>query len=192
MLNCAAHCKWLFSGAAICLLVGFGTVVRSKPLQAKQRIDCSAKHACFGGHRSDRRLRTSAAGRHRRALTARNFDANGNNALRRVIGGRPSGCPRAYCGCALARYLGLKDRRLWKAWNWAQLFSRTSARAGAVAVRRHHVLLLEQHLGGDRWLVRSYNGGRHLSWLYALNLRGYFFVDPNAPVGLTIESNLSP
>lgn len=39
----------------------------------------------------------------------------------RVISGRPAGCPRAWCGCWLARYKGLKDRSLWLARNWTRV-----------------------------------------------------------------------
>lgn len=104
-------------------------------------------------------------------------DANGNSA--QVIGGRPSGCPHAYCGCGLARYLGLTDRALNLAWEWARRFPHTFAHAGAVAVRHHHVMLLEAHVEGSRWLVRDFNGGRHLSWLHVRSVNGFIFVSPN-------------
>jgi hypothetical protein len=112
---------------------------------------------------------------------ARPFDANGNEA--RVIGGRPAGCPHAVCGCGLAKYLGLNDRRLWLAWNWARLFPHTHARAGAAAVRHHHVMLLIEHIAGNRWLVKDWNGGRHLAWEHVRDVRGYVFVDPSNRVG---------
>jgi hypothetical protein len=103
-------------------------------------------------------------------------DANGN--LSQLLGGRPSGCPHAYCGCGLRKFLGFTDTALNLAWEWARRFPRTSAHAGAVAVRRHHVMLLESHLGGTVWLVRDFNGGRHLSWLHARSIVGFIFVDP--------------
>lgn len=103
-------------------------------------------------------------------------DANGNAV---VIGGRPAGCPHAYCGCGLARYLGLKDKRLNLAWSWANIFPRTSAAPGMAAVRRGHVMLLQSHVEGSRWIVRDYNGGRHLSWIHERDVRGYVFVNPH-------------
>lgn len=103
-------------------------------------------------------------------------DANGNRVL---IGGRPAGCPHAYCGCGLARYLGLKDKRLNLAWSWAKLFPRTSAAPGMAAVRRGHVMLLQSHVEGTRWIVRDYNGGRHLSWIHERDVRGFVFVNPH-------------
>lgn len=108
-------------------------------------------------------------------------DANGNSAV--VIGGRPAGCPRAFCGCGLRKYLGLDDRRLDLAWNWARFFPRTLARPGAAAVRPHHVMLLERHIAGTKWLVRDYNGGRHLAWLHVRDVHGYVFVEPGMRMG---------
>ena len=99
-------------------------------------------------------------------------DANGNQ----IIGGRPAGCPHAYCGCGLRKFLGISDKRLDLAWNWARLFPRSSARPGAAAVRRHHVMLLVSHVGGSVWTVRDYNGGRHLSYVHERDVRGYVFV----------------
>jgi hypothetical protein len=108
----------------------------------------------------------------------RYIDANGNRA--EFIGGRPAGCPHAYCGCGLARYLGLSDKRLNLAWNWARFFPHTHAHSGAVAVRHHHVMQLVEHVGGSLWKVRDYNGGHHLSWIHVRDVRGYVFVDPRA------------
>lgn len=107
------------------------------------------------------------------------IDANGNDS---VIGGRPSGCPHAYCGCGLRKYLGLNDKSLDLAWNWAVKFPRTSATAGAAAVRHHHVMLLVSHVGGSVWTVRDYNGGRGLSYIHERDVRGYVFVTPSSRV----------
>ena len=35
--------------------------------------------------------------------------------------GRPVGCPRAWCGCWLGLKLGMTDRSLWLARNWAKI-----------------------------------------------------------------------
>src|SRR5690242_20136540 len=88
-------------------------------------------------------------------------DLNSNGVV--VLGGRPSGCPPRYCGCGLRKHLGIDDASLNLAWNWAKKFRRTVAREGAAAVRRGHVMLLQSHVGGTRWIVRDYNGGRGLS-----------------------------
>jgi hypothetical protein len=120
--------------------------------------------------------RTKHEARAERIPLAR-FDANGNSDG--IIGGRPAGCPHAYCGCGLARYLGLNDPRLNLAWNWARLFPRTRAHPGAAAVRAHHVMLLVAHVEGSVWTVRDYNGGRHLSYIHERDTRGYVFVEPS-------------
>ena len=58
------------------------------------------------------------------------LDAAGNGAIGMaddadaVIGRRPNGCPHAYCGCGLRKYLGLSDARLNLASNWAKLLPR--------------------------------------------------------------------
>jgi hypothetical protein len=115
------------------------------------------------------------------------YDASGNAA--QVIGGRPDGCPFRYCGCGLRKYLGIHDARLNLAANWARLFHRTNAHPGAAAVRSHHVMLLEQHIGGTRWLVRDYNGGRHLSYLHVRDVRGFIFVQPTSQVASNDRPN---
>lgn len=125
---------------------------------------------------SGRMICNEATTLHARRHLPRYADANGGEA--RVIGGRPAGCPWKYCGCGLAKFLGLADKRLNLAWNWAKLFPRTQAQPGAAAVRRGHVMLLVEHLGGTVWKVRDYNGGRHLSWIHARDVRGYVFVMP--------------
>lgn len=100
------------------------------------------------------------------------------------IGGRPTGCPHAYCGCGLARFLGLEDARLNLAAAWERLFPRTQAKPGAVALRRdrHHVLLLIKHLSGSIWLTRDYNSTKHLSWIHARDVSNFVFVDPRRKV----------
>lgn len=103
---------------------------------------------------------------------------------RTVIGGRPSGCPHAYCGCGLARYLGLRDVRLNLASAWARLFPHTSPAPGAVAVRSHHVMMLVSHAGGSNWVVRDYNGGRGLSYIHTRSVAGYTFVSPTRMASL--------
>lgn len=112
---------------------------------------------------------------------AAKIDANGNRA--RVIAHRPAGCPHAWCGCGLERYLGLHDKRLWLAANWSRLFPRTHAHDGAAAVRRHHVMLLREHVRGSLWRVIDFNGGRHLGWDHVRDVRGYVFVQPPSRMG---------
>ena len=101
----------------------------------------------------------------------------------RIIGGRPPDCPRSYCGCGLRKYLGLSDKRLNLARNWARLFPRVSGpRAGVAAVRRGHVMYIESSAGDGQWLVRDYNSGGGLSRVHVRDVRGHVFVDPHARI----------
>jgi hypothetical protein len=97
-----------------------------------------------------------------------------------VIGARPEGCPHAYCGCGLRKYLGLSDVRLNLASNWARFFPREAApRAGLAAVRTGHVMYIEASAGPGLWRVRDYNSGGGLSRVHVRDVRGYVFVDPH-------------
>lgn len=98
-----------------------------------------------------------------------------------IIGGRPADCPHRYCGCGLRKFLGINDKRLNLAWNWAKLYPRLSGpRVGAAAVRRGHVMYIEAPAGDGQWLIRDYNSGGGLSRLHVRGVRGYVFVDPHA------------
>lgn len=79
-----------------------------------------------------------------------------------TVGGRPSGCPsRAWCGCYLSKHLGLNDRALWLARNWARIGSAASGPApGVVVVWPHHVGLIRHVTGPGRAVVLSGNDGR--------------------------------
>jgi len=115
-------------------------------------------------------------------------DAAGNRAYAmadaaQIIGGRPSDCPHSYCGCGLRKYLGLEDKRLNLASNWARLFPRESGpRAGLAAVRSGHVMYIEGAAGDGQWLVRDYNSGGGLSRVHVRDVRGYVFVNPHGAV----------
>jgi hypothetical protein len=99
-----------------------------------------------------------------------------------IIGGRPAGCPHAYCGCGLRHYLGIDDPRLNLAWNWARLFQRDVAAPGRAAVWHHHVALIEQVVGPHMALLRDYNSGRGLSRLHVRSLAGAVIVNPSIRV----------
>jgi hypothetical protein len=112
-------------------------------------------------------------------------DAAGNRAYAmadaaQIIGRRPSDCPHSYCGCGLRKYLGLEDKRLNLASNWARLFPREAGpRAGLAAVRSGHVMYIEGSAGNGQWLVRDYNSGGGLSRVHVRDVRGYVFVNPH-------------
>ena len=93
----------------------------------------------------------------------------------------PSGCPsRSFCGCGSAlRVFGHHVRDLWLAANWFR-FPGASPAPGMAAVRRHHVFILEAHLGGDVWSVYDPNSGHHLTRIHARSIAGYKIVNPRA------------
>lgn len=98
-----------------------------------------------------------------------------------VIGGRPSGCPHAFCGCGASLYLFGKiipDLNL--AANWLRKFPRAMAAPRMVAARGHHVMVLVEHRRGNVWLVHDSNSGNHLTRLHERSIDGYHIVNPSA------------
>jgi hypothetical protein len=97
-----------------------------------------------------------------------------------VIGGRPAGCPRAFCGCEASLYLfGRIIPELNLAANWLRKFPRTSPAPGMAAARRGHVFVLLSHVEGSNWMVRDGNSGGHLTRLHVRSIAGYGIVDPH-------------
>lgn len=95
-----------------------------------------------------------------------------------IVGGRPAGCPFAFCGCGAAlRVFGRIVPELNLAANWLR-FPRTSPAPGMVAARRGHVFVLEQHIAGDTWMAYDANSGGHATRIHARSLRGYTVVNP--------------
>jgi hypothetical protein len=96
-----------------------------------------------------------------------------------VVGGRPSGCPRAFCGCGASLHLfGRIIPALNLAANWLR-FPRANPAPNMAAVRRHHVFVLERHISGNVWLAFDANGGRHATWLHERSISGYVIVNPS-------------
>ena len=93
----------------------------------------------------------------------------------------PVGCPRRqFCGCGAAvRVFGRPMRNLWLAANWFR-FPRAAPAPGMVAVRTHHVFVLEQYLGDGMWMTYDANSGHHLTRMHARSIAGYTIVDPRA------------
>jgi hypothetical protein len=104
-------------------------------------------------------------------------DANGNDAT--VVGGRPAGCPRAFCGCEASRYVFGEIRpELYLSSNWLRKFPRTSPASGMVAVRSHHVMVLISHAGGNDWLVHDGNSGGGMTRNHVTSIGPYVIVNP--------------
>ncbi|ABE63155.1 conserved hypothetical protein [Nitrobacter hamburgensis X14] len=96
-----------------------------------------------------------------------------------VVGGRPAGCPRRYCGCGASLYLfGKIIPSLNLAANWFR-FPRTSPAPGMVAVRRHHVFVLKRHVRGKIWHVFDANSGGGKTRLHNRSIVGFSIVNPH-------------
>lgn len=147
---------------------------RAKPVQAECFIFCpgvGSEGVSFGEEISRKPLRHSHFLRDpkREGITHQT-----------TVLAHPRGCPRrAFCGCgASIRVFGRSIRKLWLARNWFS-FPRTSPAPGMVAVRRHHVFVLERHLGGSTWLSYDANSGRGLTRLHPRSIAGFAIVNPH-------------
>ncbi len=117
---------------------------------------------------SDGSYRSGCAAREARSVGRARVSAGYAGEGATVIGGRPSGCPPAYCGCAAARFLGLSDPRLNLAWNWTKYYHGPTP----VAVWRHHVAIIERMTGPHTAVLRDYNSGRGLSRIHERSIAG--------------------
>lgn len=96
-----------------------------------------------------------------------------------VIGGRPSGCPHAFCGCALSLNLfGRIIPHLNLAANWLR-FPHSEPAPGMVAARHGHVFKLLAHIGGNRWRVWDANSGHGRIRVHERSIAGYRIVNPH-------------
>jgi hypothetical protein len=101
----------------------------------------------------------------------------------RVVGGRPAGCPNAFCGCEASLYkFGRIIPGLNLASNWRR-FPRTAPAPGMAAVRSGHVMILESQVAGNVWTVHDGNSGGHVTREHPRSLAGYTIVDPNGATG---------
>ena len=78
--------------------------------------------------------------------------------LRHARGAHAGGRPRAWCGWWLGNHLGMSNRNLWLACNWASVGRKTQPGIGVVVVWRHHVGIITGR-AGSTWIVRSGNDG---------------------------------
>lgn len=96
-----------------------------------------------------------------------------------IVGGRPAGCPRRYCGCGVSlKVFGRIIPELNLAANWLRKFPRTSPAAGMVAARRGHVFYIKAYLGGNVALAYDPNSGGGKTRIHERSLKGYTVVDP--------------
>jgi hypothetical protein len=98
-----------------------------------------------------------------------------------ILGGRPTGCPRRYCACALAiKLFGKINPHLNLASNWLRKFPRTSPAPMMVAARSGHAMQLLEHVGADKWKVWDANSGKGLTRIHVRSIRGFAVVNPHA------------
>jgi len=101
----------------------------------------------------------------------------------RVVGGRPAGCPNAFCGCEASLYrFGRVIPELNLASNWRR-FPRAAPAPGMAAVRSGHVMILQAQVGNGVWTVHDGNSGGHVTREHARSLAGYTIVDPSGATG---------
>ena len=153
---------------------------------------CLALANCANGNTSSRVDRNSIAmtttadvryGHHRKIRTADQasiqYVADTTNSRATVVGGRPTDCPRSFCGCEASHYLfGHVRADLNLAFNWKRKFPRTSPAPGMAAVRNHHVFVLMSHVDGNKWLVHDGNSGHGLTREHVRSINGYTVVNP--------------
>lgn len=98
----------------------------------------------------------------------------------RIVSGRPSGCPHAFCGCEASLFrFGRIIPQLNLASNWRR-FPRSAPATGMAAVRSGHVMILQQHVAGDIWYVHDGNSGGHVTREHPRSIAGYAIVDPSS------------
>lgn len=135
---------------------------------------CSMAHSEPAPGRESHTGKPASASRVRISQTA---DANGNAV---IVGRRPPGCPRRFCGCEASLYIfGKIKPELNLALNWKRKFPRTSAAPGMVAARSGHVFVLLSHVEGKEWLVHDGNSGGGLTRRHVRSIRGYTVVNPH-------------
>lgn len=175
-------------------LVGWEGVNRS-PFFAEEISKKSLRHRRFSRvnrHKEITHSDTSASGM---LIFSTSFEAGKINTRRpippglhrvmaegagRVVGGRPAGCPRRYCGCGASLHIfGRIIPRLNLAANWLR-FPRADPAPGMVAARRGHVFVLKQHIRGSTWLVYDANSGRGKTRIHPRSIAGFVIVNPRA------------
>lgn len=96
-----------------------------------------------------------------------------------IVGGRPSGCPYRYCGCAVSlKVFGRMVDGLNLAANWKHRFPRAAPGPGMVAARNGHVFVIDSMIDTDTALAWDPNSGGGKTRIHPRPLRGYTVVDP--------------
>jgi hypothetical protein len=110
-----------------------------------------------------------------------------------ILGGRPAGCPRQYCGCGTSiKLFGRIRPELNLAANWVRKFPRTIAAPGMAAARSGHVMLLLEHVAGVKWKVWDANSGGGLTRIHVRSISGFAIVNPHAVAAHPTPRGTSP
>ncbi len=97
-----------------------------------------------------------------------------------VVGGRPPGCPPRFCGCvASIKVFGRIRPELNLAANWLRKFPRTRPAPMMAAARWGHVMVLLEHVGGDKWKVYDGNSGGGRTRIHVRSIKGFAVVNPH-------------
>ena len=165
------------------ILAALAAIVLMTPADAKPQISCGfsrgGESLCPGAENNSYGQPT--AGRTRSASRRASYGDG------EVIGGRPPGCPYAFCGCGVSnkvfgngvRFVTYNGRKLnlWRAADWLA-FPRASPGPGMVAANRYHVFYIERDNGDGTVLAYDPNGGYHKIWRHVISLAGYSVVKP--------------
>jgi hypothetical protein len=172
--------KPVFVSLILLLICSFG--VEARPIRISHASECNVTMPCDFSflHASPRYLKQQRlSGRHRVTALRESF-ASADSQGEQIVGGRPAGCPHAFCGCGAAIHIfGHVVPELNLAANWLR-FPRTAPAPGMVAARSGHVFVLEQLLGGDMWMAYDANSGGSATRIHARSVRGYTIVNPHA------------
>ena len=168
----------------VVLLVVFSSSASARPSRSLIAPECNVSMPCdVSGWQTGRGRTTSApqaASYGSSRIMSSRVRMTVADADTGVVGGRPAGCPHAFCGCgASLRVFGRIVPELNLASNWLR-FPRTSPAPGMVAARRGHVFVLEQQVEGDVWMAYDANSGGRATRIHARSLRGYTVVNPRA------------
>lgn len=100
----------------------------------------------------------------------------------RIVGDRPIGCPRRYCGCASAKKLRAPNPGgiLNLAVNWLRRFPRAAAAPGRACARPGHVFVILKVTGPRRVLAYDPNSGGGKTRVHERSIANCVVVDPHA------------
>lgn len=102
-----------------------------------------------------------------------------------IVGGRPAGCPRRYCGCGVSlKVFGKIIPELNLALNWKRKFPRTSPAPGMVAARSGHVFYIKEVIDSGTVIAYDPNSGGGKTRIHERSLRGYTVVNPHGSLAM--------